>query len=295
MIRIFAAGLLLFCASQIAQAEADKDLIEARPSEVVIGLLPGGNPESLKQQGLTLGNLLQDSLGLPVKIFIPKSYSGLTEALKNKSVDFAFMSALSYVKAEKEVGLKVLLKKVWQDPFYYSALVSLKKNKIKSLKQLSKSKIVFVDESSTSGYLYPMAKLTNEKIKLNQSYILPFSGNHSQSLIALEKGEADVAALFSDDKMGKGGAWAKLGKLPAQDYQVLWISEPIPTDPFVVRTDFYEKSPKFVHELMFKMIDVFEQNSSNSEITKLLGSKTMMPATSRQYDSVRDTLKTVNK
>lgn len=282
------SGLLVLFLSFALPVWADK-----QPHEITIGLNPGGNPENLKKQGLELAKILQKELGLPVNIFVSKNYSGLVEAMKNKKIDFAFFSTLTFVQAEKEFPVKVLLKKVWDGPFYFSAFVTQKNSKIKKPEDLKGRKIAFVDSHSASGYLYPMAMLKKKNIDSKTFKEIKFSGNHSQSIALLENNEVDAAAVFSDDQDGHKGAWTKFSKDPS-NFKAIWVSEPIPNDPFCVRQDFYDEFPKLTHSLMFALIETMESHKDSKQFSEVLGTKDLMPATSRQYDPVREMMKSMN-
>ncbi len=269
---------------------------EKQPEQMTIGMIPGGNPENLRRQALTLAKELQAQLGIPINIYISKNYAGLAEAMKAKKVDFAFFSSMTYVLAEKEAKAKVLLKKVWDEqPFYYSALVVRKDSKIKKVSQLKDKKIAFVDENSSSGYLYPQAFLQKnglgDKSSFKQSI---YSGNHQSSIKLLEDERVDVAAVFSDDAKGTKGAWVKFSSQPKIQYRVLWVSEPIPNDPFCVRQDFYDEYPKITHSLMFALIDLMTNEKDKSKYSEVLGLRDLMPATSRQYDPVREMVQSLH-
>ncbi len=64
---------------------------ETTPPSITIGVIPGGNPENLRQQGLELAKEIQAKLNIPVNIYVSKNYAGLVEAMKTKKVDFAFL------------------------------------------------------------------------------------------------------------------------------------------------------------------------------------------------------------
>jgi phosphonate transport system substrate-binding protein len=266
---------------------------ENQPAQITIGLNPGGNPENLKKQGLDLAKILQKELGLPVNIYVSKNYAGLIEAMRNKKIDFALFSSLSVVMAEKQVPIKILLKKVWDSPFYYSAIATQKNSKLKKPEDLKGQKIAFVDTNSASGYLYPMALLKKKKIETKDFKEVKFSGNHSHSVEMLENKEVDAIAVFSDDQEGKIGAWTKFSKNPG-NFKAIWVSEPIPNDPFCVRQDFYDQYPKLTHTLMFALIEIMAEHKDSKRFSEVLGSKDLMPATSRQYDPVRDMVKSMN-
>lgn len=263
------------------------------PEEITIGVIPGGNPENIKKQGAEFAAELQNSLGIKTNIYISKDYNTLIEAMKEKKVDFAFLTALSFVYAEKTAQAKVLLKKIYTDPFYYSALVTTANSKIKRLIDLKGKNIAFVDSKSTSGYLYPKAHLKKMNFSDSDFKKIVYSGSHSQSVKLLEDNKVDVIAVFSDDVKAKTGAWTKFaGK--KNKFKVLWVSDPIPSDPFTVRQDFYDKYPNVAHSVMVNLVDIFEKNKASKKFSEILGEKELMPATSKQYDPVRDVIKNLD-
>lgn len=265
-----------------------------QPEEITIGVIPGGNPTQIKKQGVALAQELQELIKIKTNIYISKDYNTLIEAMKEKKVDFAFLTALSFVYAEKTALAKVLLKKVYQEPFYYAAIISLSNSKIERFVDLKGKRIAYVDSKSTSGYLYPKAHLKKMNFLDSDFKQILFSGNHSQSIKLLEEGKVDVVAVFSDDSKGNAGAWTKFGSLDKKKYKVLWVSEPVPSDPFTVRQGFYDQYPNTAHQVMVSIIDIFEKPENKEKYVDILGSKTLMPATSRQYDPVRDVIKNLN-
>ena len=259
---------------------------------ITLGILPGGNPEIVQKQALVLAQKVQDKLKKPVQVLIPKNYKGLIDAIKTKKVDFAFFSSMTFVESEKETPLKVLLKKTWDGPYYYSALVVKKKSALKSLKDLNNKIIAFVDENSTSGYLYPQVYLQKNKMAAAAFKSVVFSGSHAQSVDLLEKDKADVIAVFANDEKGIKGAWTQFSKDKSITYRVLWISEPIPNDPIVVRSEFYTDNPKLTHEIMYTLIEIQNDLITRAEVNEVLGHGDLMPATSRQYEPVREMVNT---
>jgi phosphonate transport system substrate-binding protein len=263
---------------------------ETTPKEITIGFLPGGNAEVIKRGSVEVAKGLQDELGIRVNVYLSKNYSGLIEAMKNKKVDFAIFTSMAYVFAEKEAGAKVLLKKVWAEPFYYSALLTQKKSPFKKVEDLKKARLAFVEEKSTSGYLYPQVLLKKKKIEPKSTV---FSGSHFLSVQQLDEGQVDAIAVFADDKNGLKNAYVKYSKHPNPEKQVrvLWVSEPIPNDPFCVRQDYYDQYPKLTHNLMFALIDVVDKLRSNKDVMETVGAQGFVPATQRQYDPVREMVK----
>lgn len=264
--------------------------IAADLKTITIGVLPGGNPKVVESEVLILAEKLQSRLEKPVQMYISKDYSGMIEALKSKKVDLAILSSMTYVVAEKEVDIKVLLKKTWQNgAFYYSSIVTRSDSKIKSIHDLVNKRIAFVDEKSTSGYLYPQVHLKKNKLDDKKFKSVIFSGNHSASIGLLEARKVDAVAVFSDDEKAKSGAWNRFASNKKFKIKTLWVSDPIPNDPIVVRQDFYNQNPKLTLEVMYNLIEI---QSEAGGLTEVLGSSDLMPATSRQYDPVREMIKT---
>lgn len=266
---------------------------QAAPQAVTFGVLPGGDPEKLREQSTQFAQRLQEKLQIPITIYISKDYKGLIEAMKNKKVDFAFFSAMTFVEAEKEAKAKVLLKKVWNYPYYYSTIIVPQKSKVKKIQDLKSKRIAFVDENSASGYLYPKVALQKAGLNKESFAEVAFTGNHQASIQFLEAGKVDAAAVFMDDEKGKDSAWTKFST-QKQSFRVLWKSAPIPNDPFTVRQDFYDKFPKETHALMFAMIEILEERPDKNTYSEVLGLQSLMPATSKQYDPVREMVKELN-
>ena len=287
MRRLLILALLSLCFFSINSPARPKT-----PKAVTLGFIPGEDPEWLKKNGIEFAKALQDKLGVPINIYISKDYSGLVEAMKEKKVDFAFFSALTFVDAEKRAGAKVLLKKVWDGPFYYSAIITKKDLKINSIEELKGKRFGFVDEKSASGHLYPLVLFKKKGIDTQHFFAeTKFFGQHEASVKALMDGQVDAVAVYADDVKGKSGAWKKLDTKEKAKIKILWVSDPIPNDPFCVRQDFYSDFPYFTHDMMFALIDFRDELPEKNLLKKLYGINSMELATSRQYEPVRELVK----
>jgi phosphonate transport system substrate-binding protein len=265
------------------------------PKSVTIGFIPGENPQLLKENGEVIAQLLEAKIGVPVKIYVSSDYTGLIDAMKAKKIDFAFYSAMTFVFAEKMAGAKVLLKKVWEGPYYYSTILASGDSKIKKLSQLKGKKFAFVDQKSASGFLYPQVYFKKNNIDPKTFFKeTVFSGNHPESVRLLRDGEVDAIAVFSNDAKNKDTAW---NRFPSKDGKngpkpkTIWVSAPIPNDPFCVRQDFYDTNPKISTDLMFALRDLDEDTNEGAKFKKLLNITGLMLATSQQYDPVRELVK----
>ncbi len=284
---LIALAMSVTVVSPLARAET--------PKQITIGFIPGENPQELKENGEAFAKMLQEKIGVPVNIYVSKDYTELIDAMKNKKVDFAFFSAMTYVFAEKMAGAKVLLKKVWDGPYYYATILA---NKATKISQLKGKKFAFVDQKSTSGYILPQVYFKKNNIDSKTFFADSiFSGNHSESVNLLREGKVDAAAVFSNDAKNKDTAWDRFPAKDGKRYpkpKTIWISEPIPNDPFCVRQDFYDSNPRIATDLMFALRDLDEDKTNGPKFKKLLNISGLMLATSTQYDSVRELVKAMN-
>lgn len=269
-------------------------VLQAQNKKISIGVLPGGSPKAVEKESFLMAEKLQNKLGHPVEVYISKDYTGMIEAMKKKRVDFAVLSSLTYVAAESEVPLKVLLKKTWNNgPFYYATILVANNRGISSIKSLKNKNIAFVDEKSTSGYLYPRMYLQKQGLQDQDFKSVVYSGNHAASVQMLEDGKVDAIAVFADDEKAKTNAWTRFAKNKKKPVKALWVSDPIPNDPIVVLQSFYDENPKLTHEVMYNLIEI--QSESGQQLSEVLGSSELMPATARQYDPVREVRKNFQK
>jgi phosphonate transport system substrate-binding protein len=274
--------------SSVVRADSDSAKSGA-PARITIGIIPGEDPERLKKAGLELADYVQKKLGIPTDIYVSQTYQGLIDAMKTGKVDFAFFTAMTFVFAEKEAGAKILLKKVWQNPYYFSTVVTRKsQTKLNSLKDLKGKSIAFVDERSGSGYLYPRAALDKLGIGLKDLKSHTFSGNHEAAILALVEGKVDAAAVFADGKPPEQNAWFRFSPKTLKQMKLIWISAPIPNDPFCVSRTFYDKFPRVTHDLMFSLIEMKDGPPEENVLNRLFGVRALELATTRQYEPVRE-------
>jgi phosphonate transport system substrate-binding protein len=263
------------------------------PAGVIrIGLQPTDGEKSLENLRIDLSK----RLNIEVQFVISKDYSELVDLFKSKDLDFAFFTALNFLKAEREAGAKALLKKVYgSDEFYYSALVTLDGNGINRIKDIKGKRIGFVDPKSTSGYFYPRVMLRYENFdagpgasaETNLEY--EFFGTHEKALAGLMEGKVDFVGVWSSAPSMNEGAWtdARVQELnkSKRKFKVLLYSEPIPNDAFAVRSDFFETKPLVVYQVMEAFISAGEDPKGILKTS--LNVERLVPATSRHYDSVR--------
>lgn len=275
---------LVFLVLSACSKPASEAGTAAPPKLIRLGVQP--NERAKKNLSLFRDDLAR-RVALKVEIKTPSDYIATVGLLKNKELDFAFLSALTAIQAEREAESKILLKRVYgNSEFYYTAILLRRDSKIKSVSELKGKKFGFVDPKSTSGYLYPRLMLKNAGISLGD-ISSEFFGTHSAAVTALLEKKVDAVGVWSEDPDSGKGAWTQDMPEPVDPkrVKVLAISDPIPNDAFVVRETFYRDHPLLVFKVMEALIGMGD--GKESVLKKVFDVDRMATATSRHYDSVR--------
>jgi phosphonate transport system substrate-binding protein len=284
MMKILLAFAVLFTLPQAIAAE--KKLI-------TIGFNPAENADVVEANGKMFGEYYKKATGMDVKTFIATDYTALIEALRAGRIDFAFLPPYSYVKAEEVADAKVLMKSVrkGQATFYSGIIVRADKgfNKIADLKGKN---IAWVDPTSSSGFIVPKAALiTKEKIDPDKFFGKQiYAGSHDALVLSVLNGNVDAGATFVNDPKGEDGAWHQFLKTPEdrKKIKMIFVSDPIPGDTMAT-TGKFMKNHKDIVDRTVKLLAEMGKNEEGKAILKALYRiDSMIPATAKEYQPLRD-------
>jgi phosphonate transport system substrate-binding protein len=116
----------------------------------------------------------------------------------------------------------------------YNLLVIVKKDTpFQKLSDLKGKKFAHTSPSSNSGHMAPMALFPAEGLKPDTDYKILFSGKHDQSILGVNSGDYDAAAVASDvfHRM------AARGQIKEEDFRVIYKSNKFPTSSFAYAHD----------------------------------------------------------
>jgi phosphonate transport system substrate-binding protein len=192
---------------------------------------------------------LGKATGLPVKLFESSDYNGTIQALSSGQVDMANIAGGGYANVDAQVGQLVApvltVRQAEGDMGYYSALLVRADSPVRSLADMKGRTLGYVDFNSTSGYLYPRAKMRQQGVEPDTFFgKTSFAGGHTQAVMALENGQFDATIV----QMGGGdpvhgfttGAMftmARRGLVDPKDFRIVWTVGPMPNSAIVTRTD----------------------------------------------------------
>ncbi|MEQ1515698.1 MAG: phosphate/phosphite/phosphonate ABC transporter substrate-binding protein [Usitatibacteraceae bacterium] len=116
----------------------------------------------------------------------------------------------------------------------YNLLVIVKKTSpFMKLADLKGKKVAHTAPSSNSGHMAPMSLFPAEGLAPEKDYKILFSGKHDQSVMGVNSGDYDAAAVASDvfHRM------ASRGQIKEDDFRVIYKSQKFPTSSFAYAHD----------------------------------------------------------
>lgn len=221
-----AAGLALMMAG---------GALAQQPTELRVGLIPSEDAQAMIRASQQVMEQLAARTGMKVKPFVANDYNGVIEAMRSGKIDVAYFGPFSYVLASQLANAEAFAipvsKKSGQSS-YQSILITRKDKGLNTVAQLQGKTFAFVDPSSASGHLFPKAGLKGEGVDTDKYFSrVIFSGSHDASILAVANNKVDAAAVAEPIFFN---AVAK-GHVKAEDFQVVWRSQPIPESPMAWR------------------------------------------------------------
>ena len=179
-----------------------------------VGMIPdAGATQVAVDQKAPLRDYLAKALGESVNLIIPTNYNATVEALGNNSLDFAYLGALTYVKAHAMYGALPLVQRT-EDKQFHSALHHTREFRYSEASPHTKGKrFAFGDINSTSGHLIPYSELKKAGVDADKDLMFRYTGSHPATAKAVESGAVDAGAGLDGDGIQIDGA--RRGQLDA--------------------------------------------------------------------------------
>ena len=201
-----------------------------RPQRLIVGLTPFIPEADLRRQFAPLLDYLSKTTGMPIDIRRAESYAATSKLFSENQVHIGVLSPLAYVRAKRDNPDLVLLATHIADgsSTYSGYIVARDDSGFNSIQDLKGKRFLYIDRSSASGYLYPVAYLHALGIDPETFFAsLSFGGNHEKVLDAIVNKEADAGAVASTvlrmyrDQKSEGRRLkilAKTGRIPYDAY-----------------------------------------------------------------------------
>jgi phosphonate transport system substrate-binding protein len=232
-------------------------------AEFNVGILGGENAQDRLANQECFRAALEETLGVPVKLFTPADYDGVIQGLLGGSLDYAWLGASAYAKIyltdPEAVEVKLTKQNVDGSTGYYSIGIARADSGITDIPSAAGRSFAFADPNSTSGYLVPGAQMLNELGKpLDQHFSeVSFSGGHEQTIVGVMNGDFDAGVTWADglgdweDGYNSGALRRAVdaGLADMNELVQIWQSDLIPEGPMVIRTQLPQEVKDKVTEL----------------------------------------------
>lgn len=239
MIPVCLAAVCLF--SVVGCSDKDKEDASAWPDKIVVAQMPNENNPNADAQHDKFAKALSEELGIEVESVEGSEYTAGIEGMASGKVDVMLVSPMSYFQAKQRANIEIMVSTPTSEDYKTVFITKADRDDINTLEDLKGKSFAFVDQSSSSGYMYPKAKLVKDlKLdtdKLESSdyffHTVAFSGGHPTSLTGVLMGDYDGAAVAQSVITQMVAA----GQLKESDIKVIGETDIIPNPSYVVRTE----------------------------------------------------------
>ena len=251
----------------------------------------GLTPAIIHNQSELLSNwrdYLQKKLKRPVE-FVPRdSYRETIELIKQKQIDFAWVSSYPYAYLEDKRLAQILITPLYQGRPYYCAYLIVPSTdlKTKSLLQLKGKIFAYADPYSNTGYLATRYQLHQAGEDPNQFFRKTFfTWGHQNIVEAVAQGLADAGSLDSF-------VWDTLSTMQPNLTDQTRIVEKSPEfgfPPIVARRTLNSTDAAAMKKTLLDMAN----DPEGARLLKRFNLSSFAPGDARLYDGVRTMMHTM--
>jgi phosphonate transport system substrate-binding protein len=243
------------------------------PNELRVKFVSAQNAEFMEAKAKSLEKMLEQELGVPVKLSVSSDYNDVIRLMKEKTVDLSFLPPYQYVIAHDNFkAADVLLQalrygvdaptgKTTQQlvDFYQGMLLVRADSPFQSIEDLKGKTIGWQGKASATGYVYPGLSLRINGVDPVRDVKGQFFQGHDRAIQALLDNRVDAAAVFQDVRSLMQKDYPNI----INDTRVLAFTNKVPNDTISVRSDMDPKWRKTIQ-------DAFISIGSNPEGKKII-------------------------
>jgi phosphonate transport system substrate-binding protein len=148
------------------------------------------------------------------------------------------------------------------------------------LNVLRGEKVLFVEEGSTSGYLYPSLQLKNMGIDYQNDITQVFAGSHDGVISGLYNGDAKFGVTYDDARR----TLRKTNPDVGEKVIAIGISAEIPNDVVAVRSDLPEDIKSKIYQILS---DYMATEEGAAVMDEIYGWTDVVPAVNSEFDVVK--------
>lgn len=234
---------------------------------------------------------IADETGLAVQTSIPPNYNAVIEAFGSGLADVAIMNSFGYIMAHQRHGALARMTVVrYGDKHYKGQIIARADSGIKSLSDIDGRSFAFVDQTSTSGFLFPLKILQENGVEPSSTL---YARKHDDVVRMVYKGEVDAGATFysapSSDGEIRDARARVIDDFPdvGDAVSIIALTDDILNDPVV----FSKNVPEPVVTAITNAFTSFLKTEKGREVfTAIYSVDGVVAATDSDYDGLREAL-----
>ncbi len=271
------------------------------PTQLTLALVPSGDASKLVESVKPLESALTDELGIPVKGVITADYQAAVEGIGAGQVQIGMLPSLQMSQACDKYGAVPALQTVRKDKSSYAAQFFTNnpdkycadKPKpgangmlycngtesgngpagLDSIKKVKGAKISLLQPASPAGYIFPVAALEKDGIKVPADVNPIQVTANDASVLAVYNGDAEVGTSYWDAREVLAKDTPDVG----QKVVVFALTEEIPNDGVSLSSKLSPKWQKKIKDAMLKYADTKEGAAALGDIYQITGLTTANP------------------
>jgi len=267
---------------QLTQRELPDGLEKIR-----FGVTPYLGPELTLESYQPITNYLEKRLGQNFELVIADSYGGLIDMVVQNKIDIFLISPLSYVVAKRKApSIHILGQESASGMVSYSSYVVVREDsRAETLKDLAGKQVAFVDQHSTSGFLFPYASFLKQKINPFKEIDICFAGSHIKAISQLVNRQVDAATVSSNMVNFAVAKEIPSLQLNRQGFRILQKAGRIPYDALAVQGGFSPSGRQKIQSA-FAQLNTRTPRGRHA-LAKSANITGWIPASDEEYDNVR--------
>lgn len=222
---------------------------------IVIGLIPEMNVFKQHERFRPLAGYLTRKLRVEVKFTILSRYGNIIESFREKKIDAAFLGSFTGALSIYQLGVIPLVRPVNLDgtSTYFGHIFVRQDSRINTVADMKDKTMVFVEQATTAGFIFPLAYLQKNGVTDYKSYFREyfFAGSHDAAIDAVLKGNADIGAA----KNTILNQYIETNPKAKRELIILANSEQVPSNGLCVLPDMSSELRTKIEHILMTMKD----------------------------------------
>lgn len=254
---------------------------------VPFGFCPKYNPRIMYQLYQPFIDYLNETTSYQFELKLSRVYQDMIEQLRTGEIIIASCGPVPYIKANEQYPIKPILKALSKDgkPNYRGIIIVRKDSPIRELKDLKGKRFAFGQPYSTAGHILPEYYLMKANVQIKDLKQYAFLRHHDSVVNAVLRGQFDAGAV--KDIIAY--------KYQAEGLRFIFLTDPVPTVPIVVRKDAHVE---MVQSVRTALLELNPQNPIHQKRMAQWDEEFkygFTEASDSDYDSIRKILRVIEK